>query len=101
MKVYRQGDVLIKPSKKIDGKKKKDLVLAEGKMTGHSHRIISGEAALYMQATLGLLYLKVLSENAELYHEEHESIMLPMGEYEIIIQREFDWFNEETRKVVD
>ncbi len=104
MKLYRQGDVLIRPlTKEIDVelKAKPDLVLAEGEVTGHAHRITKGEVSLQVNAMIGLMILKVLSKNAVLSHEEHEDIMLPMGDYEIKQQREFDWFTEEVRRVAD
>jgi hypothetical protein len=44
---------------------------------------------LYQLAT-GILFLRVLSEFAKLYHEEHEDVILPKGNYEIRRQREFD-----------
>ena len=94
MKAYRQGDVSImavdsvpKQARKLKG----ELVLAHGEVTGHAHRIVEGRAFLY-QVAAGLLYLRVLSEFAKLYHEEHEDIVLPKGEYEIRRQREFDPF---------
>ena len=93
MKAYRQGDVSImavdrvpKQARKVRG----ELVLARGEVTGHAHRIVEGQAFLYRLAT-GILYLRVLSEFAKLYHEEHGDILLPKGEYEIRRQREFDW----------
>ena len=103
MKAYRQGDVSImaidgvpKQARKVAG----ELVLARGEVTGHAHRIIEGRAFLYRLAT-GMLYLRVLSEFAKLYHEEHQDIVLPKGEYEIRRQREFDWFAEGVRNVAD
>jgi hypothetical protein len=93
MQAYRQGDVSImavdrvpKQARKIRG----ELVLARGEVTGHAHRIVEGQAFLYRLAT-GILYLRVLSEFAKLYHEEHEDVMLPQGLYEVRRQREFDW----------
>jgi len=92
MKAYRQGDVSItavdrvpKQARRVRG----DLVLARGEATGHAHRIVEGQAFLYRLAT-GILYLRVLSEFAKLYHEEHEDILLPKGDYEVRQQREFD-----------
>jgi hypothetical protein len=103
MKTYRQGDVSIlavesvpKQARKVRG----ELILARGEVTGHAHRIIEGKAFLYQLAS-GLLYLRVLSEFAKLYHEEHEDIQLPKGDYEIRRQREFDWFGSEVRYVAD
>jgi hypothetical protein len=94
MKAYRQGDVSImavdrvpKQARKVRG----ELVLARGEVTGHAHRIVEGRAFLYRLAT-GILYLRVLSEFAKLYHEEHEDILLPKGDYEVRRQREFDPF---------
>ena len=92
MEAYRQGDVSIMAVNRIPKQARKvkgDLVLARGEVTGHAHKIVEGQAFLYRVAT-GLLYLRVLSEVAKLYHEEHEDIILPKGDYEIRRQREFD-----------
>lgn len=97
--LVRQGDVIIKPSKIIEGEKQKNLVLAEGERTGHAHRLTRGQAEVY-KTMVGLMFLKVLSEGV-LFHEEHEDIKLPVGNYQILIQREFDWFSEEVRNVQD
>lgn len=93
MQAYRQGDVSIMAVNRIPKQARKvrgELVLARGEVTGHAHKIVEGQAFLFRVAT-GLLYLRVLSEFAKLYHEEHEDIILPKGEYEIRQQREFDW----------
>lgn len=84
---YRHGDVLISKVEKVHGKKLDHLVLAEGEVTGHAHRITAGEAELYEEK--GVLYLRVNSEEASLTHEEHKEILLPKGDYEIKIQREY------------
>ncbi len=104
MKVFRQGDVIISPLEKQpngEWKDKGNLVLAEGEVTGHAHRITSGKAQLQVNALFGLMILKVMSEQAIISHEEHEDIMLPMGDYAVKIQREWDWFTEEVRRVAD
>ena len=102
MKAYRQGDVVITVHNiPKDAKRTQTTVLAEGEATGHAHRIMQGKAMLYMQASLGLMYLRVLSDRATIGHEEHEDMILPRGEYHIHIQREYDWFNETVRRVVD
>lgn len=84
---YRQGDVIIKKVSEVKGKKLNHLTLAEGEMTGHSHKITEGEADLYEHE--GTLFLKVKSEKAVLTHEEHKQVELPMGDFEINIQREY------------
>lgn len=88
MKKYRHGDVIITEVKTFTkGKKLNHLTLAEGEVTGHSHRISEGEATLYEFDEK--LYLEVQSELATLIHEEHKALQLPLGEYEITIQREY------------
>ena len=87
MKQYRQGDVLIIEIDKVKGKKLDHLTLAKGEVTGHSHKITEGNAELYEEN--GVLYLSVKDETAKLTHEEHKEIVLPKGDYEIKIQREY------------
>jgi len=104
MNAYRQGDVSIvaasttlpKGAKRVQG----EPVLARGEVTGHAHRIIAGQVKLY-QLAAGVLYLRVLSEFAKLYHEEHQDIILPKGDYEVRRQREFDWMAGEVSYVSD
>ena len=102
--IYRQGDVIVKrvsaALEMADEKKLPHLTLAEGEATGHRHRITEGVAELY-QLAVGILYLRVLSEYATLFHEEHEEIELPKGDYEVLIEREYDWVEGLEKKVVD
>ena len=100
MKLYQQGDVLCKTISIPAGAGKKDgkKVLAEGEATGHAH-VVEGDAELL---ELGdRLFLRVLSGNARVIHEEHKPIEIPPGEYEIERVREYDHFREEARQVVD
>ncbi|MEE8115112.1 MAG: hypothetical protein V3T23_12260 [Nitrososphaerales archaeon] len=101
MKVYRQGDVSIMAVKELPKRVKRvqgEPILARGEVTGHAHKMIEGKVKLYQLA--GLLYLKVLSEVARLYHEEHEDIVLPRGDYEVRRQREFELFATGRRRKV-
>ena len=84
----RQGDVLLQQVQDIQGKQLSHLTLAEGEVTGHSHRISSGEAELYEKD--GTLYLRVFSEQATLTHEEHKAIDIPEGNWMVRIQREYE-----------
>lgn len=104
MKIYRQGDIKIKAVEDADTKDltlKKDLVLAEGEMTGHSHRIVSGQVKLYWNQEIGGRMILDVQTPAELFHEEHESIPLAPGKYEIQRQVEWDWFSKMSRRVAD
>lgn len=83
----RQGDVILTPAKTISGSKLSHLTLAEGEVTGHSHRISEGKAELYEKDNT--LYLKVLSTEATLLHEEHAAIQIPQGDWMVRIQREY------------
>lgn len=95
---YRHGDVGIQqvPPPPLKGRKMlKHLTLAEGEVTGHSHRV-QGDAVLYEWSEQ--LYLKVRKRSA-VVHQEHARIELPRGTYRIIQQRE--WSPEGERRVVD
>ena len=97
---YRQGDVLILAAKKIpqSAKKLNHLTLAEGEVTGHFHRITSGNAAL-LETPAGQRFLDV-STTATLTHEEHAPITVDPGVYDVRIQREFEPKTGQ-RRVVD
>ena len=84
----RQGDVILKVVDRIQGQKLTHLTLAEGEVTGHSHRIADGQAELYEKD--GTLYLKVLSQTATLVHEEHKAVDIPQGNWMVRIQREYE-----------
>nr|WP_313950553.1 hypothetical protein [Nostoc sp. FACHB-110] len=88
MKAIRQGDVILLPVQQIDGQKKRDLILAEGEVTGHKHQISEGQAELYEKDST--LYLRVLSDIALLTHEEHQAIPIPQGNWIVKIQREYE-----------
>lgn len=88
--VARQGDVLIIPAKiPVDAKKqtnKGDVVLAEGEVTGHAHRINSGAMMFKFNDKT---YLRVTKGYAALTHEEHKCLKIPQGDYEIKIQTNY------------
>lgn len=97
---YRQGDILLIPIQAIPEQAKKArrkngrLVLAEGEATGHAHAVLDRTATLYELfspgdvAELRQRFLNVTAEVA-LVHDEHATIQLPPGEYEVRRQREY------------
>lgn len=97
--LYQQGDVLLEKVGEAKGEKLNHLTLAEGEATGHHHTITKGKAELYNHE--GTLFLKVNSEEAELTHQEHNTVTLPKGNYKVGIVREYDHFAEEARRVQD
>jgi hypothetical protein len=88
--MWRHGDVLIAPVASIpaEAQRKNHCVLAEGEVTGHSHRIAEpGAAELADHA--GKLYLRIFAEQATVIHQEHRPIVLPRGSYVVWQQREY------------
>src|SRR4051812_13061501 len=98
--MWRQGDVLISVVDAIPpgAMKRTDCVLAEGELTGHSHRIDQpGVAELFESG--GRLYLRVVATEAKVVHQEHGPITLPRGLYTVWQQRE--WRKRSIRPVQD
>ena len=98
---YRQGDVFLIPVPEIAGdaeRQHRHGVLAEGEVTGHSHRFaVPTEVDLFKAG--GDLYVDVLVDDAEVIHQEHGTIRLPRGAYQVRIQREYT--PKGIRRVVD
>ena len=95
---FRQGDVLLMSTDRIEGRKLTHLILAEGEVTGHKHQITSGEAELREQD--GKLILIVSSETATLSHEEHKPIQIPQGTWIVRTQREYSPLEEWRQRYV-
>lgn len=89
-KGYRHGDVILTSgiSIPVGAKKIPKRPLAYGEVTGHSHQVSEGEFDLYEKD--GVLFMRVLSDDAKLSHEEHSTIALPKGDYKVRIQREYE-----------
>ena len=107
---YRQGDVLIRridPVPDADRSKLKPvarergrIVLAHGEVTGHAHAIPARGAKLFTREEAGgATILEISQALADLQHEEHATIPLRRGTYEIRRQREYH--PEEIRRVAD
>ncbi len=104
---FRQGDVYIK---KVDSLPKdlklkaldnNRVVLAYGEVTGHAHAIYTPEKVqLFTSNDINETkqFLNVL-EDAEIKHEEHSTISLPVGTYEVRIQNEYSM--GEMRRTLD
>ena len=85
--MYRQGDLLFRKIKSIPKKvkKKDDDIIVKGEVTGHAHRLVNG----VIYETWNQMYLEA-NPGATVVHEEHDSIELDPGFYEVVRQREFD-----------
>lgn len=98
--MWRHGDVLIAATDAIPAKAKQRLapILARGEITGHSHRVEDAATAELWESG-GVLFLKVVAENARVIHEEHRPITLPRGIYRVWLQREYT--PQSIRQVMD
>ena len=70
-------------------------IVVEGEVTGHAHRLLSGQV---LEAAQQLLYLDILM-HTQVVHEEHRAISLEPGMYQVIRQREYS--PEAIRLVID
>lgn len=97
--ILRHGDLLLKPIKQIGKgmKKSNDMVLAYGELTGHHHRL-EGDVEVYR---LGEQTQVLVKGKTELTHQEHKTIQIPEGIYELVREREFDPYADAIRKVQD
>lgn len=98
MRLIRQGDVLLvpvagapddtTPVKRERGR----VILAYGEATGHHHSIRHPDVTLVTreQADELRMWLTVTApEPVELEHQEHDTLLVPPGTYEVRRQREY------------
>src|SRR5688500_14129073 len=107
MSMIQQGDVLMKPisefpqgERVLDGQMT-SRILAYGEATGHAHRLAdTADNAVEVFRILNVIYMNV-KRPTMLLHEEHKTIEIPPGKYEIGIVRETDHMEGITRRVFD
>lgn len=97
MNEIRQGDVVLIPMDDVmppeTAQSKRDVVLAEGEITGHVHRL-SAEAGVleWQDAEHGRMVWVVGTDLGELSHEDHDptpvAVVAPQTAYKVGIQRE-------------
>lgn len=107
MKTYQlqHGDVIIKRIESLPvgvnpiQRQPIGLVVMSGESTGHHHVITKEGARLY--ELKGQMYLEVSAPDITITHEEHKSITIPEGIYEIGRVHEYDYFQEMERNIRD
>ena len=103
MKQFRHGDVFIKevaalPQGAVQAARDHgDVILAYGEVTGHAHRIKEATVTLW---NVGEQRYLTVERPSDLTHEEHHTITLPPGTYEVVQQREYS-DERVTRAVAD
>jgi hypothetical protein len=88
--MYRQGDLLFVKSETPvppDAMVVEDGVIARGESTGHTHRIATKAAILYILARQ--MYIEA-KKRIEIKHEEHKPVVLPPGVWKVQRQREYE-----------
>ena len=101
-KMIVQGDVFLVRAEIPQGAKRvkkgqRGFVLAEGETTGHAH-VIENDIEMYEKG--GILFLRT-DRTVEVKHEEHKSITIDPGEWQVGRVKEFDAFEKEARNVKD
>lgn len=108
MKLYRHGDLIFKQLTELPSNLKKlaltenKFVLALGEVTGHKH-VMTAEKEQDMniyQDAQGRYVLEVVKPT-KLSHEEHSTLEFMPGVYIMDNEREHDYFEHETRQVID
>lgn len=104
-RTYRQGDILLiqrdVAPEGFEVTEKGRIVVAEGEVTGHEHAVENAE--LLTRADTELRFLQIM-ETSGLKHDEHATIDLDPGVYEIRHQNEFEpgpFEAPQTRRVAD
>ena len=87
VKIYRQGDVLLREVDEMPKKarKRETDVILEGEVTGHAHRIQHGTIYDLWDQT----FVRA-GKDAVIVHDEHGPIPIEKGLYEVIRQMEYD-----------
>lgn len=109
MKLFRQGDVLIRevamrPKAGVDVRESGRVILAHGEVTGHAHEVVTADPIIvnmgpqYFEEPDGKRFLFV-DQDCLVTHQEHGPIPVGPGCYEIVRQREYT--PERIRQVVD
>lgn len=103
--MFRQGDVLIIPVKSVPKKlteiPREDgrVILAHGEVTGHAHAIHSPRVTMFREDGSGAGLYLIANGPAEIVHEEHATVALPKGLYEV--RRQVEYTPEAVRNVAD
>ena len=100
--IMSQGDVTFLPTQRIPkgARKVSDGIIMRGEVTNHAHRIGTLEDAELYEMD-GKMFLCVGENGVSIVHEEHASVALDSGNYEIHIDQTFDYSAQALRNVAD
>jgi len=98
--IYRHGDISLHPVNQLPEAAKERIekyILAYGEATGHHHQL---QGSCELQLMNGRRWITV-DEPTELTHQEHHTLTILPGVYEILEERTFDYFENSIKKVID
>mgnify|MGYP000877223226 CR=1 FL=1 len=102
MKAVRHGDVILVSVTQIPDAAKQTakgrVVLAEGEVTGHTHTVEHPSAVMLSD---GMRRYLEIGDTCQLKHQEHKALKIEPGKYEILIEQEWDYFDQARKTVVD
>ena len=105
-KIYRHGDLLIRQVKKISESARpiSTNIIAEGEVTGHNHKLY-GSHQVYgthidNPRVIVPTYFQA-KEEISLKHQEHNTLKISKGLYEILHEREYNPFKNIQQEVGD
>lgn len=95
----QQGDELLFKTAKLPKGLKVDKTcdLMRSPVTGHCHKLKGAELFRGKNGERFILAKK----KASLVHEEHNTVVIEKGAYEVKTVQEYDHFEEESRNVID
>ena len=126
MNAYRHGDISFHPRKKKDipkgskSERRASYIAAYGEATGHHHELRT-RAPLSVGVTDlpelldlkelptmtlhtapdGRRFIEIDGGDISLTHQEHHTLTIVPGVYEILEERTFDYFENSIKKVID
>ena len=99
--IYRHGDISLHQVNAAPEAEEKQqcekYILAYGEATGHHHQL---QGCCALLALNGRRWITV-DEPTELTHQEHHTLTILPGTYEILEERTFDYFENSIKKVID
>jgi hypothetical protein len=108
--IYRHGDVILKGVEKVGRAvpfdECKNFVLAEGEVTGHMHTLKAGEGGVLAPWRTGRkkslrLWIVIKDAPAILTHQEHDTLIIEPGTYEILKERTHDYLGDQSDKFAE
>ena len=105
-KLYRHGDLLIKQIDHIplSAKPLSTSIIAEGEITGHNHKLYGSHQVYGTRhdnpRIIEPTYFQA-KEDISLKHQEHNTLKISKGNYEVVHEREYDPFKDIEQEVID